>query len=66
MKSIAISAVFAGALTLGGIGAAQAWEPSKPIEFVVTSAPAAAPTISPASSSRSSRSTNSPSSRSWW
>ena len=37
MKSIAISAVFAGALTLGGIGAAQAWEPTKPIEFVVTS-----------------------------
>jgi len=37
MKTIAISAVFAGALTLGGIGAAQAWEPTKPIEFVVTS-----------------------------
>lgn len=37
MKTIAISAAFAGALTLGGIGAAQAWEPTKPIEFVVTS-----------------------------
>jgi tripartite-type tricarboxylate transporter receptor subunit TctC len=37
MKTIAISAAFAGALTLGGLGAAQAWEPTKPIEFVVTS-----------------------------
>jgi len=37
MKTIAISAAIAGALTLGGIGAAQAWEPTKPIEFVVTS-----------------------------
>lgn len=37
MKTIAISAAFTGALTLGGIGAAQAWEPTKPIEFVVTS-----------------------------
>lgn len=37
MKTIAISAAFAGALMLGGIGAAQAWEPTKPIEFVVTS-----------------------------
>lgn len=37
MKTIAISVAFAGALTLGGIGAAQAWEPTKPIEFVVTS-----------------------------
>ena len=37
MKTIAISAAFAGALALGGIGAAQAWEPTKPIEFVVTS-----------------------------
>ncbi|MBN9453784.1 MAG: tripartite tricarboxylate transporter substrate binding protein [Bosea sp.] len=37
MKTIAISAAFAGALTLGGVGVAQAWEPTKPIEFVVTS-----------------------------
>ena len=37
MKTIAISAALTGALTLGGIGAAQAWEPTKPIEFVVTS-----------------------------
>jgi len=37
MKTIAISAAFTGALALGGIGAAQAWEPTKPIEFVVTS-----------------------------
>ncbi|MGO4408166.1 Bug family tripartite tricarboxylate transporter substrate binding protein [Bosea sp. RAF48] len=37
MKTIAISAAFAGALALGGVGAAQAWEPTKPIEFVVTS-----------------------------
>ena len=37
MKTIAISAAIAGALTLGGVGAAQAWEPTKPIEFVVTS-----------------------------
>lgn len=37
MKTIAISAAIAGALTLGGFGTAQAWEPTKPIEFVVTS-----------------------------
>lgn len=37
MKTIAISAALTGVLTLGGIGAAQAWEPTKPIEFVVTS-----------------------------
>ncbi|WP_441513550.1 Bug family tripartite tricarboxylate transporter substrate binding protein [Bosea sp. TAF32] len=37
MKTIAISAVFAGAIALGGASAAQAWEPTKPIEFVVTS-----------------------------
>ena len=37
MKNIAITAAFAGALALGGAGSAQAWEPTKPIEFVVTS-----------------------------
>ncbi|MGX1740001.1 Bug family tripartite tricarboxylate transporter substrate binding protein [Bosea sp. NPDC055353] len=37
MKTIAISAALAGAVAFGGIGAAQAWEPTKPIEFVVTS-----------------------------
>lgn len=37
MKTLAISAAFAGALTLGGLSAAQAWEPTKPVEFVVTS-----------------------------
>ena len=37
MKTIAITAALAGALALGGVGAAQAWQPTKPIEFVVTS-----------------------------
>lgn len=58
MTSFSITAALAGAFALGGISAAQAWQPTKPIEFVVTSAPAAAPTISPASSSRSSPSTS--------
>ncbi|CAN7670840.1 tripartite tricarboxylate transporter substrate-binding protein [Bosea sp. LjRoot9] len=37
MKSFSITAALAGAFALGGIGAAQAWQPTKPIEFVVTS-----------------------------
>ena len=37
MKTIAMTAALAGAFALGGVGAAQAWEPTKPIEFVVTS-----------------------------
>ncbi|UZF92134.1 Bug family tripartite tricarboxylate transporter substrate binding protein [Bosea sp. NBC_00550] len=37
MKTIAMTVALAGAFALGGVGAAQAWEPTKPIEFVVTS-----------------------------
>jgi len=37
MKTISITAMIAGAMAIGGAGAAQAWQPTKPIEFVVTS-----------------------------
>jgi putative tricarboxylic transport membrane protein len=48
MKSFSITAALAGAIAIGAAGTAQAWQPTKPVEFVVTSGPAAAPTISPA------------------
>jgi len=37
MKSLSLSAALATAVTLGSFGAAQAWQPTKPVEFVVTS-----------------------------
>jgi len=37
MKSFSIKAALAGAIAVGGAGAAQAWQPTKPVEFVVTS-----------------------------
>jgi tripartite-type tricarboxylate transporter receptor subunit TctC len=37
MKSFTISAGLAVTFALGGAGAAQAWQPTKPVEFVVTS-----------------------------
>ena len=37
MKSLSISAALAATVTLGSFGAAQAWQPTKPVEFVVTS-----------------------------
>jgi tripartite-type tricarboxylate transporter receptor subunit TctC len=37
MKTISITAALAGAIALSGTGAAQAWQPTKPVEFVVTS-----------------------------
>ncbi|POR51344.1 Bug family tripartite tricarboxylate transporter substrate binding protein [Bosea psychrotolerans] len=37
MTSFSITAALVGAFALGGIGTAQAWQPTKPIEFVVTS-----------------------------
>lgn len=37
MKTFSITAALAGAIALGGTGAAQAWQPTKPVEFVVTS-----------------------------
>ncbi|KRE13532.1 tricarboxylate transporter [Bosea sp. Root381] len=37
MKNFSITAVVAGAIAIGGAGAAQAWQPTKPVEFVVTS-----------------------------
>lgn len=37
MKSFSMTAVIAGAIVIGGAGAAQAWQPTKPVEFVVTS-----------------------------
>jgi len=37
MKSYKITAALAGAFALAGISAAQAWQPTKPVEFVVTS-----------------------------
>jgi putative tricarboxylic transport membrane protein len=37
MKTISITAALVGAIGLGGAGAAQAWQPTKPVEFVVTS-----------------------------
>jgi tripartite-type tricarboxylate transporter receptor subunit TctC len=37
MKSFYLSAALAGTFALAGMGVAQAWEPTKPIEFVVTS-----------------------------
>ena len=37
MKTFSIKAAIAGAIALGGTGAAQAWQPTKPVEFVVTS-----------------------------
>jgi putative tricarboxylic transport membrane protein len=37
MKTLSISAALATAFTLGSFGAAQAWQPTKPVEFVVTS-----------------------------
>jgi len=37
MKSFSITAALAGAIAIGGVGTAQAWQPTKPVEFVVTS-----------------------------
>ncbi|MDP3318950.1 MAG: tripartite tricarboxylate transporter substrate binding protein, partial [Bosea sp. (in: a-proteobacteria)] len=37
MKSFSITAALAGAIAIGGAGTAQAWQPTKPVEFVVTS-----------------------------
>ncbi len=37
MKSFSITAALAGAIVIGAAGAAQAWQPTKPVEFVVTS-----------------------------
>ncbi|HEV2556078.1 MAG TPA: tripartite tricarboxylate transporter substrate-binding protein [Bosea sp. (in: a-proteobacteria)] len=37
MKSLSITAAIVGAIVIGGAGTAQAWQPSKPVEFVVTS-----------------------------
>ncbi len=37
MKTISITTALVGAFALSGVGAAQAWQPTKPIEFVVTS-----------------------------
>lgn len=37
MKTISITTALAASFVLGGVGAAQAWQPTKPIEFVVTS-----------------------------
>ena len=37
MKTLSITAALAGAIAIGATGAAQAWQPTKPIEFVVTS-----------------------------
>jgi tripartite-type tricarboxylate transporter receptor subunit TctC len=37
MKSFNIAATLAAAFALGGATAAQAWQPTKPVEFVVTS-----------------------------
>ncbi len=37
MKTISITAALAGAFALGATSAAQAWQPTKPVEFVVTS-----------------------------
>lgn len=39
MKSLGISAALVAAFAIGGIGMAQAWQPTKPVEFVVTSGP---------------------------
>lgn len=39
MKTFTISAAVACAMTFGAVGAAQAWQPTKPVEFVVTSGP---------------------------
>lgn len=37
MKSFSITAALAGAIVIGAAGTAQAWQPTKPVEFVVTS-----------------------------
>ncbi|OYW67639.1 MAG: tricarboxylate transporter [Bosea sp. 12-68-7] len=37
MKSFSITAALAGAIAIGAAGTAQAWQPNKPVEFVVTS-----------------------------
>lgn len=37
MKSFSITAALAGAIAIGAAGTAQAWQPTKPVEFVVTS-----------------------------
>ncbi|CAN5130468.1 tripartite tricarboxylate transporter substrate binding protein [soil metagenome] len=37
MKTISITTALVGAFAFSGVGAAQAWQPTKPIEFVVTS-----------------------------
>ncbi|WP_082358833.1 tripartite tricarboxylate transporter substrate-binding protein [Bosea sp. AAP35] len=37
MKTFSITAAITGAIAFGGAGAAQAWQPTKPVEFVVTS-----------------------------
>lgn len=37
MKSFSITAALAGAIAIGAAGTALAWQPTKPVEFVVTS-----------------------------
>lgn len=37
MKSFSITAALAGAIVIGAAGTAKAWQPTKPVEFVVTS-----------------------------
>lgn len=37
MKTISITTILASVIAIGGTGAAQAWQPTKPVEFVVTS-----------------------------
>jgi tripartite-type tricarboxylate transporter receptor subunit TctC len=39
MRSLSITAALAAAFAIGGAGMAQAWQPTKPVEFVVTSGP---------------------------
>lgn len=39
MKKLNLSIALAAAFTLGAVGGAQAWQPTKPVEFVVTSGP---------------------------
>lgn len=39
MKTFALAAGLAATFTLGAVGAAHAWQPTKPVEFVVTSGP---------------------------